>query len=297
MKYLFPLLIAGACVVNVGCNSANQSDSNASDSTSTVDTIASSAFPEEEFGWKLGAQAYTFRLFSLEEALGKIKSAGLRYVELYPGQQFLKDNETLKVDHTLSAEDRAKLTTLLSDNGITVAGYGVVDGKDEAEWRQIFEFAKDLSIPTIVCEPKEEHLDIISALCDEFDIKAALHNHPDPSHYWNPETVIKAYTGRSANIGAAADVGHWVRSGLDPIECLKKLEGKIYHMHFKDLNEANNKEAHDVNWGTGVIGMDNIISELKRQNYKGMISAEYEYNWENNTEDVRNSVANFRAAL
>ena len=68
-------------------------------------------------------------------------------------------------------------------------------------------------------------------------------------------------------------------------------------MHFKDLNEANNKEAHDVNWGTGVIGMDNIISELKRQNYKGMISAEYEYNWENNMPEVKESAQNFRTAL
>ncbi len=98
-------------------------------------------------------------------------------------------------------------------------------------------------------------------------------------------------------MGAAADVGHWVRSKLNPVESLKKLEGKVYHVHFKDLNVSNDKAAHDVHWGTGVIGLKDIIAELKRQQYKGMISAEYEHNWENNAEDVKTSVAAFRESL
>src|SRR5690606_12310996 len=103
--------------------------------------------------------------------------------------------------------------------------------------------------------------------------------------------------GRSKLMGAAADVGHWMRSGLNPIESLKKLEGRIYHVHFKDLNEFGDKKAHDVVWGTGKLGMKDVIAELKRQNFKGMLSAEYEYNWENNLPEVTESVVNFRAAL
>lgn len=57
------------------------------------------------------------------------------------------------------------------------------------------------------------------------------------------------------------------------------------------------KKAHDVHWGTGIIGMKDIINELKKQKFSGMISAEYEYNWENNKEDVKESVANFRKQL
>ena len=42
--------------------------------------------PEDKAGWKLGAQSYTFRLFSLADALKKIDSCGLKYVEAFPGQ-------------------------------------------------------------------------------------------------------------------------------------------------------------------------------------------------------------------
>lgn len=289
-------LVAMLAWTTTACNNNPSSQTATEETTDSTTTAVTANYPEEELGWKLGAQAYTFRLFSFEEALHKIKEAGLQHVEMYPGQDLTKGSAE-KTGHQLSAEGRKKAKELLSENGITLNAYGVVDGKDEAEWRQIFEFAKEMGIQVIVCEPKAEHLDILSKLCDEHNIKVAIHNHPDPSTYWDPTIVLKAIEGRSDKMGAAADVGHWERSGLNPVESLKKLEGKIYHVHFKDLNVANDKAAHDVHWGTGVIGMPQIIEELKRQKFKGMISAEYEHNWENNTSDVKASVAKFREAL
>ena len=83
--------------------------------------------------------------------------------------------------------------------------------------------------------PSEADFDAIDKLCAEFDINLAIHNHPQPSHYWNPDTVLKVCKDRSKRIGACADTGHWLRSGLNPLECLKKLEGRIISLHFKDL--------------------------------------------------------------
>ncbi|MNE87195.1 hypothetical protein D3C80_1843680 [compost metagenome] len=68
-------------------------------------------------------------------------------------------------------------------------------------------------------------------------------------------------------------------------------------LHVKDLNEKANVKAHDVHWGTGVGNMSGVIAELKRQGFKGVLSAEYEYNWNNNTPDVTASVKNFRKML
>ncbi|MCL7988315.1 sugar phosphate isomerase/epimerase [Sphingobacterium sp. lm-10] len=288
-------LVAMLAWTTTACNNHSSSNKETEETTDTTAAVAAS-YPEEELGWKLGAQAYTFRLFSFEEALHKIKEAGLQHVEMYPGQDLTKGSSE-KTGHQLNAEGRKKAKELLSEHGITLNAYGVVDGKDEAEWRQIFDFAKEMGIQVVVCEPKEAHLDILSKLCDEYNIKVAIHNHPEPSTYWDPAIVLKAIEGRSDKMGAAADVGHWERSGLNPVESLKKLEGKVFHVHFKDLNVANDKAAHDVHWGTGVIGMPQIIEELKRQQFKGMISAEYEHNWENNTGDVKASVEKFRQAL
>ncbi len=252
--------------------------------------------PEEKLNWKLGSQAYTFRLFSFAEALDKIQASDLRFVEAFPGQTIGGGSEE-KFTYELSGEGRKLVKKLLKDHGITLHAYGVVGAKDAEEWEKVFAFAKDMGVKVITCEPSEEHLDIVSTLCDKYDIKAAIHNHPNPSHYWNPDIVLKAIEGRSSRMGAAADVGHWMRSGLDPVECLKKLEGHILHSHFKDLNAFGDKKAHDVHWGTGKLPIEAVIAELKRQKFNGMLSAEYEYNWENNQPDVQTSVSNLRALL
>jgi sugar phosphate isomerase/epimerase len=41
-----------------------------------------------------------------------------------------------------------------------------------------------------------------------------------------------------------------------------------------------------VPYGTGVSDIPGILSELKRQNFAGNISIEYEHNWENSTPEV-----------
>ena len=90
----------------------------------------------------------------------------------------------------------------------------------------------------LVAEPPTNALDIVEKLCIEYNIKVAIHDHPKGhSIYWNPEAVLAAIKGRTPLMGACADVGHWVRSGLDPVECLKKLDGHIIALHFKDLNK------------------------------------------------------------
>lgn len=262
-------------------------------SCSTSNKLSENNYPEEKLGWKLGSQAYTFRLFTFAEALDKIDSCGLRYVEIFPGQ-VIGAGSTEKVGAGLSAEGRAKMKQLAKNKNITIQAFGVVGAKDAEEWEKVFQFADEMGVQVINVEPSDAHLDIVSSLCDKYKIHAALHNHPNPSKYWTPDVVLASLEGRSAYMGAAADVGHWMRSGLDPVDCLKKLDGRILHLHFKDLNEFGNKSAHDVHWGTGKLPLDAVIVELKRQKFKGMLSAEYEYNWANNKEDVKQSASNFR---
>jgi hypothetical protein len=133
-------------------------------------------------------------------------------------------------------------------------------------------------------------------LCEEYEINVAIHNHPKPSPYWDPDTVLRVCDGRSKWIGACADTGHWCRSGVDPLEAVKKLgrAGRIRSLHFKDLNEFGNRDAHDVIWGTGISQPKAILTELDRQNFKGVFSIEYEHNWLNSMPEIAGCVAFFR---
>lgn len=245
-------------------------------------------------GWRLGTQAYSFNIFTFYEAVDKTASLGLGWVEAYPGQRFSKERPDAKFHHTMSVELRAEVKKKLESAGVTLVNYGVVDlPNNEAECRKVFDFARDMGIETIVSEPKPEAFDLIDRLCQEYEINMAVHNHPTPSRYWDPETVLRVCGGRSGRIGACADTGHWMRSGINPLEGLKMLEGRIISLHFKDLNEFGNRDAHDVVWGTGLADVKALLGELNRQNFKGVFSVEYEHNWENSVPDIRQCVEYF----
>jgi len=255
----------------------------------SVATLAQEGIPAD---WKVGSQAYTFRLFSFEEALEKLNSIGVKYVELYPGQKISKGSEATTA-FTASAQELETIKSLLKKYDIQAVAYGVVSPNDE-DWPKVFAFAKALGIEVITTEPRANQYDLIEKLCEEHQIKIALHNHPIPSFYWHPEVPLRLLEGRSSLMGVCADIGHWVRSGLDPVESLKKLEGKIISLHFKDLNAWGTRNAHDIPWGTGTCNVAGVLHELNRQGFKGVFSAEYEHNWENNLPEVKESMEYFR---
>jgi sugar phosphate isomerase/epimerase len=251
--------------------------------------------PEDKAGWKLGSQSYTFRLFSFADALRKIDSCGLKYVEAFPGQTIGGGIEGT-MDFHMDAAKRQQVKGLLKKSGITMTAFGVVNASDEADWTILFEFAKDMGILNIDTEPKPEQFAYIIPLAEKYKINVALHNHPKPSRYWSPDTVLK-YAVQSKFIGSCSDIGHWVRSGLDPVACLKQLSGHVMGMHFKDVvKDTPDGKYHDVVWGQGDSKVDGVIAEMKRQKFKGPISVEYEYHWENNSPEVAESVKYFRTA-
>ncbi len=247
--------------------------------------------PEEQLGWKLGAQAWSFKEFTFFEAVDKTKALGLGYIEAFPGQR-IENGSDAKFLHTMDADTRQKVADKLKSAGVKLAAYGVVGGSNEAEWRQIFEFAKSLGISSISSEPKPEEMDLMEALCEEYGVNLAVHNHPKPSFYWSPDTFLDAVKGRSKRIGACVDDGHWLRSGLDPLECLRKLEGRVISLHFKDITSG--AEPHDVPWGTGSCNVYGLLAELKRQEFKGLFSIEYEYNWLESMPEIQQSVDYYR---
>ncbi|GAB3995481.1 hypothetical protein GCM10028807_35720 [Spirosoma daeguense] len=249
--------------------------------------------PEDKAGWKLGAQAYSFRLFPFAEALRKIDSCGLKYVEAFPGQT-IGGGIDGKMDFTMDAATRQAVKKLIKDKGLTLVAYGVVNPKTDEDWKKLFEFAKDMGVLNINTEPAPAQMPLVRQLADQYKINVALHNHPKPSRYWHPDTVLAAI-GNSKYVGSCSDIGHWVRSGLDPVECLKKLNGHVLGMHFKDVKkDTPDGKYHDVVWSTGDCKVPAVIAEMKRQKFKGPISVEYEYHWENNGPEIAESVINFR---
>jgi sugar phosphate isomerase/epimerase len=255
-------------------------------------TVSAAPIPENCLtgGIALGCQAWTFREFTVMEAIQKTAEVGGKVIEFYPDQKFSPEQPGLKFDHNATDEMVSAVKAQLGKYGIRAVNYGVVNiPNDEAGARKIFEFAKKFELYGITTESVEA-LDTIEKLVKEYDIRVGFHNHPrQPSDagykMWDPHYVLSVIKDRDARIGAAADTGHWIRSGLDPLDCLKILKGRIISTHIKDLNEKSG-EAHDVPYGTGVGNIAGILDELKRQHFVGNVSIEYEYNWTNNVPGV-----------
>uniref|UniRef100_UPI003216EB84 sugar phosphate isomerase/epimerase family protein n=1 Tax=uncultured Draconibacterium sp. TaxID=1573823 RepID=UPI003216EB84 len=249
-------------------------------------------------GWKLGVQSYSFHKFTFTEAVDKAHQLGLSYIEVYYGQPLGEGMEGT-MDFKMDKETRKQVLKYAKSKKVKIIASGVIICKDEQEWKQLFEFADAMGIEIITCEPEYKHLKYVDELANKYKIDVAIHNHPKPSNYWKPELFLEATKGLSNRIGACADVGHWARMGLDPVECLKKYNGKVKSLHFKDIKPAEEGEAerHDVIWGTGSLDQKGMLAELKKQNFEGLFSIEYEYNWDNSVPDIEKCISYFQKVV
>ncbi|TVQ65021.1 MAG: sugar phosphate isomerase/epimerase [Balneolaceae bacterium] len=249
-------------------------------------------------GFAVGVQSFTFNRFSAFEAIEKTAEAGGKIIEIFPGQRLKPGDDT--PTNQLSDEQIAELHEKLREHDILLVNYGVVVMPTPEEARSVFEYAQKLGVPAITANPNtQQEMDFLEELVKEFDIMMAIHNHPRPedpeSEYriWDPVHVMNLLEGRDERMGICADTGHWIRSGISPVEALQLSEGRVISLHMKDV-DRNSRDAEDVIFGTGVGQISEILAELTRQNFAGHISIEHEANWENNVPDVAQNILYIR---
>lgn len=254
--------------------------------------IAASCSPNSERPeWKTGIQTYSFHNFTLMETLDKTRELGLNYAEAYFTQSLgggFPDTAYLSTD--LSDEFRRRLKESFVERGIALYAFGVAFYDTEDEWTRFFAFAADMGVRTVTCEPRPEHLDIVEALASKHRIEVAVHNHPSPSVYADPNVLLEALKGRGEVMGVCADIGHWKRTGNDPVETLRKFRGRIKVVHLKDLDA----DMKDTVWGTGILQVKEVLDELKRQKFDGLISMEYEDFGDTRLDDMVKSLEYYR---
>ena len=240
-------------------------------------------------GFAIGCQAYTFNRFTVFEAIEKTAAAGGRVIEFYPGQKLSKEEPNVSWDHNASDEVIAKVQAKLAQHKLKAVNYGVVGiPNNEPEARKVFDFARKLGLRGVTTESTES-IDLIEKLVKEYDITVGYHNHPrrpnDPNYkVWDPYYILSLVKDRDRRIGSCADTGHWCTSGLNPAFCMRVLAGRIMSSHMKDKNTYG--EGHDVPYGQGVSGIKDMLEELKKMNFQGNISIEYEYHWETSLPEV-----------
>jgi sugar phosphate isomerase/epimerase len=281
MKKISLAFLGLVCLIALSrCNSSS------SDSNSNADSTAASVSDTSNVtaNWKLGVQMWTFRMFTFAEALDKVDSCGIKYIEAFWGQPLgagLKDSFGVR----MSDASKAKIKELLQQKGISIVAMGVIVPKTREEWKGAFDLAKEFGLSYITAEPLKNQWDMVDSMAGSYGIKVAIHDHPKPNVYWSPDSVLAAVQGHP-NIGSCADIGHWARNGVNPVDALKKLDGHIFGVHLKDIVKFDDTHAADTVVGRGVIDFPPIFQELKRQHFSGMFSIEHESNWYHSVPDV-----------
>lgn len=247
----------------------------------------------EKLGWTLACAAYSFNRLTFFETVDKIASLGLDTVEGFDWQKLSPEKPGVQTGPAMSAADRNVTKKKLDDAGVKLRILYCRALAEEEASRKVFEFAREMGIETLVAEPPFAAYDMIEKLCDEYQVNLAVHNHPAPSQYWNPKTTAKVCKGRGKRIGCCADTGHWCRSGFNPVDALKMLEGRVISFHLKDVSRYGVKEAECVPWGTGEGKIREILEEMHRQGFKGVFSIEYEPYRPENFPLIRQCVAYF----
>jgi L-ribulose-5-phosphate 3-epimerase len=262
-KTILPLLLSIGLFT--ACNNdSRQPAQEGTDKTSSVD-------PAKD--WKFGVALWTFHNVNFPESLNKVDSTGLKYIEPNTfhraGPEF-KDSMILQ----LSPAGIDKLKALITQKGLTCESIYIVGDSTISSWVKQFDIAKRLGVKYVTTEPPLKMWNSIDSLAGAYGIKVAIHEHwKGFSHYWNPDTTLMALQGHP-NFGVCADLGHWPKSGIDPLDAVRKLDGHIIGVHLKDIAAYDNPALKDVPVGTGVVKFPEIFAELKKQNFNGYIYIE-----------------------
>lgn len=101
--------------------------------------LSAQTISAEKAGWNLGVQSYTFHKFSYQQAVDKAQQLGLKYMEVYYGQPLGNDIEGT-MDFKMDKATQQKVLAYAKSKGVKIIASGVIICKDEAEWKQLFEF-------------------------------------------------------------------------------------------------------------------------------------------------------------
>lgn len=252
----------------------------------------------EQLGWRIGPAAWSFRKFTFFDAIDKTAVLGMHYIESFQGQKISK-NIDVGMSYDLPDEVLEKIRQKLDSAGVRLTSHyiGSLPG-EEARCRRIFEFGRKMGIEAFISEPDPANLDTIEKCCKEYGIALAIHNHPKGrSRYWHPREVLAVCRGRSKWFGACGDTGHWIRSGIRPVDAVRILEGRLISLHVKDLNSFGGG-GHDVPWGTGTGEIEALLRESHRQGANPVLfGIEYEHNWENSMPEIARCASFFHTTV
>jgi len=234
-------------------------------------------------GFPMGIQTYSLRGFGADEAFQKINELGLHWIEPY------------RVHYPPTTDPAAikRMNAKLQKLDLTVSSHGVHGfSKNHEKNELLFKFAKLAGIRNISANPSPDSFDSLEKLVEQYDVRIAIHNHGPGALYDKLEDGLKAVKGRDPRIGFCADLGHYIRSGIQPEDAIEALTGRLFGVHLKDFAEMK-KRTKGVILGEGHMDVKATFQALRKAKFPadGALSLEYEENPKDPIADIQKCLA------
>ncbi len=239
-------------------------------------------------GLKMGVATYTLSKLPLDAAVAALKRVDVHYASVKDAHLSLKS----------TADQRKAVAKKFQEAGVTLMSCGNISpGDKEESIRNMFEYARDAGIPTIVCTPPKATLSTLDRFVKEFDIKIAIHNHGPEDKTWpSPIGVWEAVQPFDERIGLCIDVGHTARAGVDPVEAIRKCAPRLHDLHMKDI-AAITKKSQPIELGRGVLDLKGILQALLDINYMGLVGLEFEKNMNDPVPGMAESIGYLKGVM
>ena len=236
----------------------------------------------------LGLASYSMRQFTLDQALDMAKTLGVTSMTF-------KD---VHIPRTDPPETTRAIAAKIRAAGITIIGGGTLTLPNDADQiKKIFEYAKNAGFPLIYVDPDPAAMDTIEQMAKTYDIRVAIHNHgPEQKNWPRPQDAYAAVKSRDKRLGLCIDVGHTLRTGVDPVQACRECKDRLYDMHVKDLKVKTDKDSQ-TEVGRGVIDFPGLFRTLIDIGYRGQVGLEYEINAKNPLPGMIESMAYMRGVL
>lgn len=215
---------------------------------------------------ELGLASYSLREFNRADCLAMAKR--LKLMKMCFKSMHLEMNST--------DEQCAQAAEQCRKSDIDLYACGVCYMNSAEEVQNTFRYAKAAGMKMIIGVPKHELLALVEEKVKETGIAVAIHNHgPGDRLYPTPASILEKIADLDKRIGVCNDIGHTIRSGVDPAESIIECGDRMLDIHLKDETEAT-AAGKPLVCGHGVVDFPSIIRALIKTNYQGVVGFEFE---------------------
>ncbi len=241
---------------------------------------------------------FTFAKFKLDPTLEMLQKLDVHYLCIKDFHLALNSTE----------EEIKAFHEKCRSHGVEGYGVGPIYMGSAEEVDKAFAYAKRVGVKIVVGVPfkkvgngraaSTEILKLVNDKVQEYDVKYAIHNHgPDmPDLFPCAESIMSVISSLDRRIGLCLDIGHEYRDGKDPVKTVEQYAARVHDIHLKNVTAAN-KSGRGVELPRGAIDLVAFVRTLRKVDYQGMCSLEYEKDMDAPLTGIAECVGYFRGVM